>query len=49
VFFAIASQCISTLATLYREARSVKLPLQMFIGYGVLAYLMAFLVYRLFV
>jgi len=46
VFFAIASQCVSTLATLYRESRSVRLPLQLFLGYGVLAYLMALLVYQ---
>lgn len=41
VFFAIAAQCVSTLATLYREGGSAKLPLQILVGYGVLSYLLA--------
>jgi len=47
VFFALASQCISTLATLRRESRSWRLPLQLFIGYGVLAYVVAYIFYLL--
>ena len=35
------------LAVLRRETGSWKLPLQMFVGYGLLAYGAAFLVYRL--
>jgi len=45
VFFAIAAQCVSTLATLYRESGSLRLPLQLFAGYGVLAYGMALAAY----
>ena len=47
VFYAIALQCVSTLAVLAREARSVKLAVQMFFGYGALAYGLAFITYRL--
>ncbi len=47
VFFAIAAQCVSTLAVLRREAGSWKLPLQMFLAYGLMAYLAAFVVYQL--
>ncbi|MEO0421999.1 MAG: hypothetical protein AAF184_06670 [Pseudomonadota bacterium] len=38
VFYAVALQCVSTLAVLAREAKSIKLPVQMFFGYGALAY-----------
>ena len=48
VFFAIAAQCVSTLATLYRESGSLRLPLQLFAGYGVLAYVMALAAYWVF-
>jgi ferrous iron transport protein B len=47
VFFALASQCISTLATLRRESRSWRLPAQLFVGYGIMAYAVAFLFYSL--
>jgi len=47
VFFAIAAQCVSTLAVLRRESGSWRLPVQMFIGYGLLAYAAAFATYRL--
>lgn len=47
VFFALASQCISTLATLRRESRSWRLPAQLFVGYGVMAYVVAYLFYLL--
>ncbi|MCB9639347.1 MAG: ferrous iron transporter B [Myxococcales bacterium] len=42
VFFAIAMQCISTLAILRKESGSWKLPTQIFVGYSLLAYVMAF-------
>lgn len=38
VFFALAMQCVSTLAILRREANSWKLPIQLFIGYSIFAY-----------
>lgn len=47
VFFAIALQCVSTLAVLRRESGSWKLPVQMFIGYMLLAYLAAWLTFQL--
>ncbi|MEJ2533084.1 MAG: ferrous iron transporter B [Halioglobus sp.] len=47
VFFAIAAQCVSTLAVLRRESGSWRLPVQMFFGYGLLAYSAAFVTYRL--
>ncbi len=47
VFFAIAAQCVSTLAVLARESGSWKLPVQMFIGYGLFAYASALGVYHL--
>lgn len=43
VFFAISLMCVSTLAILRREAGSWKLPVQMFVAYGVLAYVFALL------
>jgi ferrous iron transport protein B len=47
VFFAIAAQCVSTLATLRQETGSWKLPVQMFIAYGLLAYAAALGVFQL--
>jgi ferrous iron transport protein B len=47
VFYAIALQCVSTLALLARETRSVRLPAQLFLAYGLLAYVLAFVTYRL--
>lgn len=41
VFFALAMQCISTLAILRKESGSWKLPAQIFVGYSVLAYTFA--------
>jgi len=46
VFFAIAAQCVSTLAVLRRETGSWTLPVQMFIGYGLLAYAGAIIAYN---
>jgi len=46
VFFAIALQCISTLAILAKESESRSLTLKMFAGYFLLAYSAAVLVYQ---
>ncbi len=47
IFYAIALQCVSTLAVLKQESRSWKLPLGMFAAYLVLAYVLAFLTFHL--
>ena len=46
VFFAIALMCVSTLVILAKETRSVRLPLTLFIAYGLLGYGAAVLVYN---
>jgi ferrous iron transport protein B len=46
VFFAIAAQCVSTLSVLRRESGSWRLPIQMFFGYGLLAYAAAYAVFQ---
>ncbi len=46
VFFAIALQCVSTVAILSREAGSYKVALKMLGGYLVIAYAMAVLVFN---
>jgi len=47
VFFAIALQCISTLAILSKESGSSSLAVKMFAGYFLFAYLAALAVYQL--
>ena len=47
VFFAIALQCVSTLAVLQRESGSWRLPAQLFISYSLFAYIAAFAVFHL--
>lgn len=47
VLFAIALQCVSTLAVLRRESGSWALPGKLFVGYGLLAYALAWLAYQL--
>jgi ferrous iron transport protein B len=47
VFFAIALQCVSTLAILQKESGSSKLPVQMFFAYFILAYLLSFMTFHL--
>ena len=47
VFFAIALMCVSTLAILSREAGSARLAIRMFVGYSLMAYLLALLSYQL--
>lgn len=46
VFFAIALQCVSTLAILRKETGSNKLPIQMFAAYFVLAYILSFITFH---
>ena len=46
VFFAIALQCVSTVAILSREAASPRVALQMLVSYLVVAYVMALLVFN---
>lgn len=47
VLFAIALQCVSTLAVLRRETGSWSLPAKLFVSYGLLAYALAWLAYQL--
>ena len=47
VFFAIALQCVSTVALLARESSSWKLATRMLVSYLVLAWVLSFLAYRL--
>jgi ferrous iron transport protein B len=47
VFFAIALQCVSTLAILAKEAESTSLAVKMFAGYFLFAYAAAYAVYQL--
>ena len=47
VFFTIALQCVSTVALLAREAKSTRFAVQLLLGYLVLAWLVAWLVYSL--
>lgn len=47
VFFALAMQCVSTLAALKRESGSSKLPTQVFITYTLLAYFGALITYNI--
>jgi hypothetical protein len=47
IFYAFAMQCMSTLATTYRETKSWKYPLIQFSYMTALAYLSAFAVYQL--
>jgi ferrous iron transport protein B len=46
VFFAIACQCVSTLATVRRETRTLRWPAFLFAYTGVLAWIFSFLVYQ---
>ncbi|MBK6933008.1 MAG: ferrous iron transport protein B [Saprospirales bacterium] len=48
VFYALAMQCMSTLAVVKRETNSWKWPLAQFAYMSVLAYLLAWVVYNLF-
>ncbi|MEE4301919.1 MAG: ferrous iron transporter B [Pseudomonadales bacterium] len=45
VIFAVALQCVSTVATLRGETGSWKVPVQMLVAYGALAYVLALVAY----
>jgi ferrous iron transport protein B len=47
VFYVVALQCVSTLAVIRKETGSNKIPLLLFIGYTLLAYVLAFISYRI--
>jgi len=47
IFFAVALQCVSTMAVIRRETGSWRLPTQMFAAYGVLAWGLAWVAYRI--
>lgn len=47
VFYALALQCVATLAVVRKETASWRLPLAMFVGYSALAYVGAWLTYRI--
>jgi ferrous iron transport protein B len=47
VFFAISLMCVSTLAILSKESGSNRLAVQLFLAYGVMAYLAAVLTFQL--
>jgi ferrous iron transport protein B len=47
VFFAIALQCVSTVAILSKESGSATLALKMFVAYLLLAYAAALAIYHL--
>ena len=48
MFYAFAMQCISTIAIVYKETRSLKWTLIQMIGMTGIAYLVSFLVYQIF-
>jgi ferrous iron transport protein B len=45
LFYAFAMQCMSTLAVVYRETKSIKWPIIQFFYMGALAWIASFLVY----
>ena len=47
VFFAVALQCVSTVAVLAREASSAKIAIRMLLSYLLMAYCLALLVFNL--
>lgn len=47
IFYAFAMQCIATIATVYRETKSLKWTLGQLVGMSGLAYFLAFLVYQI--
>ena len=48
MFYAFAMQCISTIAIVYKETRSLKWTLVQMFGMTGIAYLVSFLVYQIF-
>lgn len=48
MYYAFAMQCISTIATVYKETKSWKLTAFQFVSMSGFAYLVSFLVYNIF-
>ncbi|MCB0395033.1 MAG: ferrous iron transport protein B [Flavobacteriales bacterium] len=48
IFYAFALQCVSTLAVVYRETKSLKWPILQFSIMGILAYFASLITYQLF-
>lgn len=48
IFYAFAMQCMSTIAVVYRESKSWKIPALQFTYMGVLAYCASFIVFHIF-
>ena len=48
ILFAIALQCVSTMAILSKESNSIKLPVQMFIAYAIFSYAAAWIAFQIF-
>lgn len=47
MFYAFAMQCISTIAVVYRETKSMKWTILQLVGMSGLAYIVSFLVYQI--
>lgn len=47
VFYALALQCVSTVAVLKKESNDYKIPLAAVLGYNLLAYILAFLSFQI--
>jgi ferrous iron transport protein B len=47
VFYALAMQCVSTLAVIRKETGNLKLPTYIFLGYSALAYIAALVTYEI--
>jgi ferrous iron transport protein B len=47
LFYAFAMQCMSTMAVVYRETKSWKIPVLQFIYMGALAYVSSYIIYHL--
>ena len=48
LFYAFAMQCMSTLAVVYRETKSIKWPIIQFLYMGAMAYLASLIIYSIF-
>jgi ferrous iron transport protein B len=46
LFYAFALQCVSTMAVLKKETHSWKWPILLFVGYGFIAYVSAWIAYN---
>ena len=48
IFYAFAMQCVSTIAVVYKETKSLKWTVIQLVGMSVLAYFASFIVYQIF-